>query len=454
MVDITGIAVTRLLDDYDHSVEFPEHSPFILLYGPNGVGKTKLLELIYNLCTRNFQALSEIPFRELKLDYSDGSIMKVLRSPAFPEEDDPERETILLELTLYKSGRKKSSASLSFEEPSGTGAAALKRMLERETTWRQIGPITWRDDSDGEIAEWEDLQRRFGLPEHRKSSPKYYELPAPIRDLLRHSPAHLIATQRLLIEEAPTILRGSRRQRGRSTIAEFAEDIKAKLSRALAENSRTTQQLDRSFPSRILSTPQTPITEDEVRTHYEQQNARRATLAEIGLIGNEIDVSLPNKALTSWELNVLHTYLDDTDRKLDTFSSLVARVTLFLDIINTRFVRKSARVNIDAGIEIVRSSDLKVIPASSLSSGEQHEFVLMYDLIFNVPRGALVLIDEPEISLHVAWQKNFTRDIARIADLASLRFIIATHSPQIIHKSWDKTVQLGPSEPDEVTVKR
>jgi predicted ATP-dependent endonuclease of OLD family len=74
--------------------------------------------------------------------------------------------------------------------------------------------------------------------------------------------------------------------------------------------------------------------------------------------------------------------------------------------------------------------------------------VLAYDLLFNVKPDALVLIDEPEISLHVAWQQQFLNDIARIAEVASLRFIIATHSPQIIHKWWAQAVALGPDAED------
>ena len=34
-----------------------------------------------------------------------------------------------------------------------------------------------------------------------------------------------------------------------------------------------------------------------------------------------------------------------------------------------------------------------------LSSGEQHELVLAYDLLFKVKEKSLVLIDEPELSL-------------------------------------------------------
>jgi len=80
-----------------------------------------------------------------------------------------------------------------------------------------------------------------------------------------------------------------------------------------------------------------------------------------------------------------------------------------------------------------------------LSSGEQHEVVLLFELLFKAKENSLVLIDEPEISLHVVWQKEFLNDIQEIIELQKIDVIIATHSPQIINDSWDLTVDLGAS---------
>ncbi|MFG1993408.1 AAA family ATPase [Actinoplanes sp. NPDC048988] len=83
------------------------------------------------------------------------------------------------------------------------------------------------------------------------------------------------------------------------------------------------------------------------------------------------------------------------------------------------------------------------LSADQLSSGEQHELVLIYDLLFNVGPKSLVLIDEPELSLHVAWQQRFLSDITQISDINGLYFVVATHSPQIVHKNWSRMVALG-----------
>jgi ABC-type glutathione transport system ATPase component len=79
----------------------------------------------------------------------------------------------------------------------------------------------------------------------------------------------------------------------------------------------------------------------------------------------------------------------------------------------------------------------------SLSSGEQHKLVLTYELLFRVQRDALILIDEPELSLHVTWQHRFLDDLLRISEIATLDFLIATHAPQVIHKRTDLALELG-----------
>lgn len=67
------------------------------------------------------------------------------------------------------------------------------------------------------------------------------------------------------------------------------------------------------------------------------------------------------------------------------------------------------------------------------SSGEQCLTALMLGISGHITDGSLVLIDEPEISLHPMWQKEFmTLLIKTFSHYENCHFIIATHSPQII----------------------
>jgi predicted ATP-binding protein involved in virulence len=93
------------------------------------------------------------------------------------------------------------------------------------------------------------------------------------------------------------------------------------------------------------------------------------------------------------------------------------------------------------------TADGKPLSPTDLSFGEQHELVMLYQLLFKVQPNSLVLIDEPEISLHVAWQVQFLKDLQEIIKLANFDVLVATHSPDIINDRWDLTVELqGPIE--------
>ena len=74
--------------------------------------------------------------------------------------------------------------------------------------------------------------------------------------------------------------------------------------------------------------------------------------------------------------------------------------------------------------------------------GEQHQLILLYELVFNVRKNSLVLIDEPENSLHVAWQRLFIDDLLAIIKAENLQVIVVTHSPQIIGSHRDLTYDL------------
>lgn len=76
-------------------------------------------------------------------------------------------------------------------------------------------------------------------------------------------------------------------------------------------------------------------------------------------------------------------------------------------------------------------------------SGEQQELVLHYDLLFRVPSNTIVLIDEPELSLHVAWQKRFLPDLLKIVELSNFDALVATHSPYVVGDRGDLMVGLG-----------
>jgi ABC-type ATPase involved in cell division len=271
-----------------------------------------------------------------------------------------------------------------------------------------------------------------------------------IKAFLSEASVYLIETQRLLeLRDRRDGAPNARQAESATTrVSSYSADLARKLNDALAQNSSRSQELDRTFPERLLTGKSAPrISDQMIRDEYNRQAEFRSRLAAIDALGTSSEyLPLPERALQPWERRVLWTYLQDTERKLSTFKDILDRVTLLQQIVNSRFKYKSLSISRERGFVILTDEPGEEIPPYRLSSGEQHELVLTYDLLFRVDAGSLVLIDEPEISLHVGWQRQFLHDLFDIARLTSLRFVIATHSPQIIHKWWDRTISLVPKE--------
>ncbi len=105
------------------------------------------------------------------------------------------------------------------------------------------------------------------------------------------------------------------------------------------------------------------------------------------------------------------------------------------------FANKSVEISPQHGF-MFKSDKGDILKTHQLSSGEQNEIVMLYRLVYEVPDQSLLLIDEPENSLHVAWQKTIVDDMKEIASVKRLQIIIATHSPSIVSKGFSMTKDL------------
>lgn len=70
------------------------------------------------------------------------------------------------------------------------------------------------------------------------------------------------------------------------------------------------------------------------------------------------------------------------------------------------------------------------VTIQQLSDGEKQLYGRVVSLMLLQPNNSIILLDEPEISLHPAWQLAITKIYEKIGQ--NNQFIIATHSPQII----------------------
>jgi hypothetical protein len=232
------------------------------------------------------------------------------------------------------------------------------------------------------------------------------------------------------------------------SVAIHANDLAKAIQGKLAEYATLSQSLDRTFPGRLVEHMQsaTVYPTDSIAQLREKLNKleeKRNRLQDAGLLDKQEDLrfQVPEE-LQEPTQRVLPVYVTDVEKKLGVFDDIAAKIDLLKDIVNSRFSYKKISIDKEKGF-VFRTDDGQPLNPSHLSSGEQHMLVLFSELLFRVESNSLVMIDEPEISLHVTWQKQFLRDLQQVTELASFDVLIATHSPQIVHDRWDDlTVEL------------
>lgn len=224
-------------------------------------------------------------------------------------------------------------------------------------------------------------------------------------------------------------------------ISELPEKMKARISQLTADYSKAANSLDSTYPQRLLSTKQGLSGKEEFQEKMENANIKFAKLSKYDL------VDLPFIRSTNYEAEfskALKIYFEDFEKKYSVFADFIERLDLYTDIINSHLSFKSIRITRESGLVVVDNDDPNhILKLEQLSSGEKQEIVLFYELIFETEKQLLLLIDEPEISLHIMWQKLFMEDLDRVVSLGNLKVIVATHAPQIINNRWDLQIDLG-----------
>jgi predicted ATP-binding protein involved in virulence len=441
---IRHVEAKGLFGMFDHAIDFSLTDRVTIILGPNGIGKTWMLRLLAAALSPQTSALRVVPFSSFEVAFDNHTTFTILKGPG-----DDARGTAKARSPLtyrLQEGRKRAQ---SWTEPARPVHLAYPLSLfEREIPELvRVSAQVWRSVATGEEFDVEGLLERYAdrLPEGVFEDRGRNERPPVwLTELRKASEVRLIESQRLFVTEV-----GSRTSRDydrlqmQPAVAMYATELARTIQARLADYANVAQTLDRTFPSRVVATKPRRIAPDVLRSQLEALDKRRLELRDAGLLdtGSADTVQVPAEINDS-ALAVLSVYVDDAQAKLRVLDELAAKTDLLKGTLNRRFRYKSVEINREQGVA-VRADDGRLLPLTALSSGEQHEIVLTYELLFHVGRSSLVLVDEPELSLHVAWQEAFLKDLLTMASLGQFDVVLATHSPQIIGDRWDLTVELG-----------
>jgi predicted ATP-dependent endonuclease of OLD family len=105
-----------------------------------------------------------------------------------------------------------------------------------------------------------------------------------------------------------------------------------------------------------------------------------------------------------------------------------------IDALNSMFSDSNKKVEIKNQDLLFTLENGKTIGYNSLSSGERQVIYIFIKVIKASINNSLILMDEPEISLHLSWQENLLTAIRKVNKNSQI--IIVTHSPAIVMNGW------------------
>lgn len=426
-MQLAKFEVRSLFDEMDHDITFPappegKPSPsLVILHGPNGVGKTTMLRMIDGMMRLDFNAFRRVPFRYGKLNFTTGHSIEVepkrdnktllsliVRYLDFEVELHPRRPGALNEeqqaaVEAFRQSFLRNTESLNFE------------LIE---TTRILGSLDSLDEDDPELfADYPDAAARhyYMYRRARTSNPKarasqhMTELAPRVERFVREAQ---INYRRFFMTTEPDLF---------PKILLRLTDSKPRQERAedLLERLRTIREQDQQARELGLEPEQ---------WDYEQLASFLEERKDSGDIAHA--------------LTVLSAYVETLESSAAERELVATRLRTFERLVSEFFIDKKIEIRPRTGFAILtdRGEELSEV---QLSSGEYHLLYLMVSALVTQRRGTVIAIDEPEMSMHIKWQRRLISALTECASNAEPQFIFATHSPDIAAEYPEDMVMLG-----------
>ncbi len=425
------IIITGLFNRFNYEInfEFEKNNNLLLLTAPNGFGKSTILRIINLFFNKNFKELEKIKFEKIIFFINDNEIIvRKITDGRFRTLDftDNKNNHFIYDVKSRELRRKREIIENSFP------------FLER------ISLHHWIDKRSNNVLTHAQVENEYGsiLIDYEQQN-SYIETGKDewLNKIISSIVVDFISTERLLDQQG----------NNRLAVTQMASTISDMIKNNIRQQFVISKRQESSFPQRVMRMLEEDryvgVNEIVEKINKLQKFNETYNKNEIfGPINLEQDVI---EKLYSEEISqnksfllVLHEYISDAFNKTKKFEDLAKKLDLFTKSINDLFIFKKIEITSDGGI-VVTNNEGSTISLDSLSSGEQHLLIMIGKLVFESHKNTLVLLDEPEISLHPAWQEEILKIFESIKKINNLNILISTHSPSLIGENWDAVIELA-----------
>lgn len=427
---ITRVEVKGLFGRMDLTVDL---CPGVnILYGRNGSGKTTLLHIIANVVSGSFSRFSHIQFCCISISTSNGHVLRISSAPS-DDEGESDFSVKLDNEHIYTHPRRPRRSvparpGLPGEEPV---AEIDDERAVKHRDWLGLGGVVYFPAFRSTIEAWSDRLMR-GLPSgpgsrHRSKHSRYIDMTKRIRGMFGEFVP--IISYPSPIEIAEDL--GNRIQYTQFSVARRGQEILSnafvQAFAALSSPDLPTEATSESILGEIgelLDRLDDSVLIEDRETKYRDTYTRL----------KDVVPSLSKLKLGGSARNVLAVYRDSLATMVEEHEQAYRPIRDYIDAVNGFLEDKHLvpryRELVPRRVTVaVEFEDGSVADLGSLSSGEKQIASMMYAATYFGDLGSIVLIDEPEISLHIDWQRRFVPTIAE--RLGDHQLIICTHSPEI-----------------------
>jgi len=138
---------------------------------------------------------------------------------------------------------------------------------------------------------------------------------------------------------------------------------------------------------------------------------------------------------------ILDPFIQGLQARLNALEHLKNTIKVFISSVNSYFSEKEVTFHISKGFTIRHSENEPPIDFETLSSGERQFLLLLCNTITVSDKATIFIIDEPEISLNVKWQRKLLNTLLNFTKDKFVQFIIATHSIEIINSHKNNLIK-------------
>lgn len=424
-ISVSKIQVDKLFGLYDYTLPSKaatDISKLMIVYGDNGSGKTTILKLFFYLLSTKDKSgyktrIAEIKFKKFSIVFQNGVEIGAQREKA---------SIGSYEFFIAKKGKKIKSINLKATadnriqiEPGSKDDFTYQEMLE---SIRQLNITTFYLSDDRKILN--------SLTSNNKDEDyilindsdiilsKNYERIA-IKKLLNEKRLALEPTiERLIDWIRNRIISGSRMGEKNSQVI-FSDIIKNYI---------------------ILSETESRLKDkDTLLKELDDLEVKIPVYVSMGLI-EELDTkgirNSIKKAKTNEQIKFLSTvispFLESINAKLNALENVVRTINLFLETVNGYFTNKTVTFHLSKGFTLGQTNDGEPLDFNWLSSGEKQLLLLLINTITSADDATIFIIDEPEISLNIKWQRKLIKTLLDFSSEKNIQFILATHSFELL----------------------